>query len=207
MEEIYGRLKPLRRLPFDRNKKSRSARYLCKCLCGNEIIVSKQSLLRGYTKSCGCLYKETRVGRPTHGLTKHPLYKKWRYMVDRCSPKHHSRKHYFDKGIAVSKRWKTFSNFVDDMYGTYIDGLELDRIDNTLGYSKSNCRWSTRKQQCNNKRNNVLISLDGETKTVSEWAAKTGIKYQTIRSRLLAGMPSNLILSNRKISKLWKHQL
>lgn len=67
------------------------------------------------------------------------------------------------------------------MSSSYHPGLSLDRVDNSRGYSKENCRWSTRRQQQNNTRRN--IRLDGQF-SMAEAARKAGIPYDTFRARI-----------------------
>lgn len=52
----FGRLTVIERA---KNYKSGQSRWLCKCNCGNEKVIGATNLRRGYTKSCGCLSKET----------------------------------------------------------------------------------------------------------------------------------------------------
>lgn len=109
-------------------------------------------------------------------------------MKQRCTNKNHDAYlRYGGRGITVCQRWlDSFENFVDDM-GVRPNGMTLDRIDNTKGYYKENCRWATVKQQCRNRTNNLMVCMCGEEVTLAEASERSGINSQTIRGRLLRG--------------------
>lgn len=185
----FGRLLVVRRVDKPVTSKKRGIYYLCKCDCGTEKILNRNSLQSG-TQSCGCLIVETtaqlaKKTLTTHGMAKHPLYHVWHHMMQRCgNPKYREYKLYGARGITVCERWKDVRNFISDMEATYRSGLEIERIDNDKGYEPSNCRWANRKEQCNNTRHNVFFEFNGERKTIAQWAETLGISHQCMNKRL-----------------------
>ena len=87
-----------------------------------------------------------------NGISKTRAYKSWVEMKRRCNdPKRPQYKHYGARGIIICDRWlESFRNFYEDM-GERPEGMTLDRIDNSKGYYKENCRWSTCKTQSENR--------------------------------------------------------
>ena len=76
------------------------------------------------------------------------------------------------------------------------EGMTLERIDNNKGYYPENCKWATRKEQGNNKRNNILITARGKTQTISQWSDETGLSYYTIYFRLRKGKTDEEAIRN-----------
>lgn len=127
--------------------------WLCVCDCGEITQADTSQLRSGNTKSCGCLRKDvSRAACTKHGLYGSKAHAVWRAMMQRCYDKNQWHwKYYGGRGIKVCKRWHKFENFYEDM-GDPPLGLTLDRKNNDNGYSKRNCRWSSRKEQANNRR-------------------------------------------------------
>ena len=117
-----------------------------------------------------------------------PLYSVWCGMLRRCeSPKFHAWKYYGGRGIKVCKRWHDLDKFIADM-GPRPEGATLDRWPDKNGsYKPGNCRWATWKQQARNRSSNKLISFDGRTMTMWEWADEMDIDPFTLSSRLRHG--------------------
>lgn len=137
--------------------KNNKAMWKCKCDCGNEKIVSGQSLRRGETKSCGCLHSEAMVkANHIHGMSKTKMHKTWRGLFQRCenpTASHYER--YGERGIDICKEWKGENGFINfckwALENGYSDNLEIDRIDNNKGYSPDNCRWVSHIENCHNR--------------------------------------------------------
>jgi hypothetical protein len=109
-------------------------------------------------------------------------------MITRCENPNLEKfkRDYQDRGISVCQDWHDYIVFRDwALTNGYAENLTIDRIDNNNGYSPDNCRWATAKVQGNNKRNNRNFTFNNETKTVSQWADATGIKYSTLYYRLI----------------------
>lgn len=158
---------------------------LCRCDCGKQKEVRLDNLKRGATKSCGCLARETLIKKKTtHGDSKTRIYKIWDGIKKRCRP-NSKNKYYHQRGIQLCHEWLNFNNFKNwsDNHG-YNDNLTIDRIDVNGNYCPENCRWVNCKQQNRNKRNNHILEYNNNDLCLSEISEKTGIKYQTLVSRV-----------------------
>lgn len=175
----FGRLIAISRMGLIGGK----SMWQCVCDCGNSTVVALGNLRSGSVKSCGCHRREI-LDKTSHGLEKHPLYCTWSGMIARCfNQKSHVYKHYGGRGISVCDRWLDIRNFIEDM-GVKPKATSLDRINNEGDYEPSNCRWATRSEQQNNKRNNRVLEFEGVRKTMSEWAREFNIPIETLFSRL-----------------------
>lgn len=197
----YGRLVAIKKVA----KTCHGAKWLCKCDCGNEIITTTGCLRSGNTKSCGCISREKVIERNmTHGKAHQRIYNIYMAMKQRCYYRNSiGYQDYGERGIAICPEWlgeHGFQNFYDwSMNNGYTDNLTLDRIDNNKGYSPNNCRWATRKEQANNKRNNRFIEYNGEAHTLAEWAEITGMYHKTIAYRLDKGYPLEQVFDRRDL--------
>lgn len=179
-----------------------STKGIFKCDCGKYTITAVTKVNIGHTKSCGCLNIEaTKKSNTTHGMRRTSIYRVWSNMKDRClRGKNRYYKDYGGRGIKVCDKWLKFEGFFEDM-GEKPEGLTLDRIDNDGDYSKENCRWATKNQQANNCRSNLFIEYLGEKKTIGQVAILTGIKYATLRKRIVElGWDINKAIKNRNFA-------
>ena len=184
---IYGDLTVLRLSADEAGKKKK---WLCKCKCGNECIVSASNLRDGHTKHCSeCGYRLTGQKKKTHGKTKTKIYYVWRGILNRCENKNFkSYKDYGGRGICVCEEWHDAKVFFDWAYSSgYKDGLEIDRIDTDGNYCASNCRWIERQENANNKRNNKFIEHNGEVRTLAEWARFYDVNYKNLSRNIIKG--------------------
>lgn len=111
-------------------------------------------------------------------------------MIGRCHNKNHPRYDYYGgRGISVCERWRdSFEAFWNDMGPRPSNKHSIDRIDNDGDYEPSNCRWATKKEQCRNKRNNHIVTVDGVTLTVTDMAVRYGLHIQTVMHRFQRGL-------------------
>lgn len=187
INDKYGRLTVVE---FIGVSKDRHKLWKCKCDCGNYTVVPTNSLTAGNTKSCGCLVREQKTTL-THGMRNTRLYRIWSSMKARCKYETHIEAlNYHDRGITVCEEWnKNFESFAEwAKESGYNDRLTIDRIDVNGNYEPSNCRWVTQKEQCNNKRNNNIIIIDGVRHTVSEWSNIADVSRNTICNRIKRGV-------------------
>lgn len=125
--------------------------------CGTEFESTPGNVRHGFTKSCGCLNR----GRPGDGRSGERLYTIWSGMRQRCKPGLHTSKNYGDRGITVCGQWQKYEAFRDwALQSGYSSELTIDRIDVNGHYTPENCRWATREEQSQNKRNNVFAKSD-----------------------------------------------
>jgi hypothetical protein len=120
-------------------------------------------------------------------------------MNKRChNPRDRNYHHYGGRGIFVCDEWRHDpERFFLDM-GEKPEGGTLDRIDNNKGYSKDNCRWVSMLVQQNNRRNNQHVTINGITKTYSEWARVAGVSKSTISHRVSKGMTGEAVIAPTK---------
>ena len=143
-----------------------------------------------------------------HGQKQSRLYRVWCAMKERCSNPHNkSYPRYGGRGVEVCKEWReSFQTFAEwSAHNGYQDGLTIDRIDNSKGYSEENCRWVTTAEQNRNYGRNVLLTYQGKTQGMADWAEELGINRSTISFRLRSGKTVEEALSKNDGRKTrWK---
>ena len=185
----FNRLLVVRQAPHKNNK----VMWECLCDCGNTVYVTSHSLIAATTKSCGCYTKDRIKDKNTiHGQAKTKLYSVWKNIRRRCyNTNDKSYNRYGGRGIGVCEEWKdSFQSFYDWAYANGYDNnakygeCTLDRIDTNGDYCPANCRWVSLKEQANNRQSNVLITYNGKTDTMSNWAREIEIEYTCLFSRI-----------------------
>ena len=179
------------RAPYrDIDGKQHNAEWWCVCDCGTVSSVVGCSLKSGDSKSCGCRCHDD-IGRRsvTHGLCDTPEYGIWSNIKSRTrNPNSKSYKDYGARGIAVCDEWlndvEAFYNHVGPRPS---NAHSLERKNNDEGYQPGNVVWALRVVQANNKRSNVLVTIDGVTQSLAQWCRQLGRSYKTVHARIKAG--------------------
>lgn len=195
----FSRLTAVKQVGRD---KGRQALWEFKCDCGNTCITRASSARNGNTRSCGCLPKEmikyialkylplAHAATTTHGKSKERVYRIYKAMKARCYNHHNMKYHnYGAKGITICDEWLNNSQtFIDwAALNGYKDNLTIDRKNNDKGYSPDNCRWVTVAEQNRNTSQNVYLTLNGQTRIMTDWAKMMGMHPTTLAGRLRSG--------------------
>lgn len=196
--QVFQRLTVIQRAPKKTypSGETREA-WTCRCECGKVLDVTGHCLLRGNTRSCGCLQKQTMTENLSHSLAhgeaaknrETPEYRTWLSMRRRCfdptSDKYHL---YGGRGISVDSRWHSFAAFLEDMGRKPSPRHSIDRYPNNNGnYEPGNVRWATAIEQARNKRTNHLIDFHGKPTPLSQFAELIGANVNVVRTRIRTG--------------------
>ena len=128
-------------------------------------------------------------GNIKHGGHGTLTYARWKSMMQRCNnPKASNFKYYGGAGIKVCERWHDFPAFLADMGECPDRAMTVDRIKSDVDYQPGNCRWATQADQNKNRPSHaVMLTHNGETRSVTEWAPLVGISANALSQRLRLG--------------------
>lgn len=165
--------------------------WRCNCECGAKGVVAVAKRLKnGQVKSCGCLMRETRgASSVTHGRSRTAEHRIWCGIITRCTNTgRNESRNYVSRGIGICERWrKSFTAFLEDMGPRPSPKHSVERIDNDREYCPDNCKWATRDVQSRNTRRTKLITHDGVTLCMKDWAKRIGMRYGTLYHYLTHG--------------------
>lgn len=166
--------------------------WLCRCSCLNWSIVNRNKLGQKRTTSCGC---RSAVQR-THGMRQTRVYRLWVGMLTRVrNPRTKSQHNYIGRGIRACKGLERFENYYA-LLGDPPLAAQTDRINNEGHYSCGKCpeciengwpmniKWSSSKINNRNRRDNLLVTINSETKCLAEWVELSEVQYATAFYRL-----------------------
>ena len=168
--------------------------WRCMCSCEDHTIsnVRKSALVSGKSTQCAiCARREAQKQAIKkvikHGDYKDRIYRIWNLMKRRCYEQTNEHYQWYGaRGISVCDEWLgSYDNFKQwALNNGYEKTLTIDRIDVDGNYCPENCKWSTMKEQSNNRRSNVYIEWNDETHTLKEWSEILNINYVTLRNRI-----------------------
>lgn len=184
-------------IAFRRN----AAYWNCDCDCGKTTVVRAALLKNGTVASCGCgSVEQARLNcKKWHNRNekipieyRQKLKNCYQNMLKRCTDPSNKRwECYGGRGIRVCDEWiapggrQRFYNWA--LAAGYRAGLQIDRIDVNGNYSPNNCRFVDPVIQANNTRRNRVITWQGESMTLADWARKFGLSYSSMQHRVDRG--------------------
>lgn len=209
---------------WEREKRDSWIFEKCLCECWNVKWISRNHLRRWVSKSCWCLMRDTSRESMIKMNTKHWMFWTRIYTIFRCmywrcnNPKYPNYSRYWGRWIKLL--WDTFEDFYRDMAESYKEHCEkyweenttIDRINVNGNYCKENCRWATKKEQANNRRNNIYVSYKWETMSLAMLCYKYGSDYVLVSDRLRKGWSIEDAIkippiNDRKLTKKWKNYI
>ena len=125
----------------------------------------------------------------THGMSKSKMYQVWASIKSRCyDPKSPSFEDYGKRGITMHSSWKAsfeeFLFYVAQLPHFDTDGYTIDRINNDGNYEPGNVRWATKFEQARNKSVNRLLTFNGKTQCIAQWAEELNTDDHVLVMRL-----------------------
>lgn len=191
---VFGKLKVLRLYRQEvgtQGKKKLMAECECSCSAKTVKQVAFQDL-GDKVISCGCS-KVDRCFR--HGGFGTFEYSVWKGVKQRCfNPNNKSYPFYKDK--APPDSWQTFEGFLADMGKAPDDTFTLERVRNSLPYSKENCVWASRLDQVLNRSNTRWVTDGVRTVCLTHAAESLGISLSTVNYHLRMGKTLQEILGS-----------
>lgn len=161
--------------------------YRCVCDCGAKTDVSAWNLTTQKVQSCGCLAREVmqQVG-VDHGASGTPEHEVWMSITKRTTnPNDRFFDRYGGRGIRMCDAWaQSFDRFLADMGPRPSPRHSIERLDNDGDYEPGNCVWAVAKTQARNRSSTVWLEIDGERRSMAEWAEIHGISYAMVQQRI-----------------------
>lgn len=188
-------------------KNGKKAIWRCLCDCGNITFVSGGDLRRKDTKAISMCLRCGQGSNYKHGhnvntyeLKRSITYKTWRSVLNR-------KRHVGYVNIEICEEWTNFANFLQDMGERPSINHSIDRVENSKGYYKGNCKWSTMKEQSRNKTTNVNIEINGKTNILFDWLTILKIPSATYYARIKRGLTPYEALTAESYIRTKEHNI
>lgn len=183
--QTFGRLYVIKRVEnkvVNSRKKVEKIQYLCRCVCGNEVVVTGEGLKTGHTKSCGCLYQQ-RVKYPiqyefVNGYVRGYNCRGESFLIDKKDYELISQYHWY-KGkhrYWCNKKLGSMSCF---LMKTSDEKRVVDHINgNTDDNRRSNLRLCTQSQNSMNRHYGRIV---GVSQKGDKWRARIKINQKLLQ--------------------------
>jgi hypothetical protein len=187
----FGRLAVIQYIGITDDHKATT--WMCRCDCGALKECRGGNLISGHIKSCGCFRREfSKANNTTHGEASSRSgkrtveYEAWVKMIFRCYNTGDNRyRDYGGRGIKVYAVWKdSFIAFLEYIGRRPGKRYSLHRIDNDGNYEPGNVKWATASEQARHRRSNRMLTINGISRTLIEWAELSGHSFKLIHSRI-----------------------
>src|ERR1700723_2449478 len=158
------------------------SRWLCRCVCGKNVVCNTGNLRQKRGTRCGCERRAKAGARAkTHGLARSREYRIWAGIMTRClnqNARSHAR--YGARGIIVAEEWRSFEAFLSDMGSAPSPSHSIERKNNDGPYSPENCVWATSEEQALNTSRNHILTYKGRSAPLLLWAEEVGLTQGTL---------------------------
>lgn len=155
------------------------------CDCGKESIVRPIEVLKGHTKSCGCLKTKRTPKNKTHGESRTRLHDIWCGMHNRCKVENKNSERYGKRGISICKEWSEYEAFSKwAIENGYKEDMTIERKDVNGNYCPENCKWIPMARQARNRRTTFWVMYNGQKMSLVEAAEKAGLPYKQVHHRI-----------------------
>lgn len=139
-----------------------------------------------------------------HGMRGTKEYMAWNSMKNRCYNKNNAKyKNIGAKGIIVFDEWKEdFLSFYKYIGICPNKTFVLLRIDTSKNYEPDNIKWGSSKEAANREMirgHEINITIDGKTKTLTNWLKEHKIKRASVNSRIGRLIAENKIQKSKNI--------
>lgn len=158
-------------------------------ICGLSFVVGQYEATTAKYCSNACRVASYRTHGESYAGRKSPEYTAWTNLKIRClNSRAQNYPRYGGRGITVCDRWRdSYENFLADVGRRPSPDHSIERVDTNGHYEPGNVRWALRTEQARNRRTTRLLTLDGATRPLVEWAEVIGIPQHCLGERLRKG--------------------
>jgi len=163
--------------------------WRCHCeRCGRDYIAATNPIIHRFPTPCGCRPPRRSTPRRSRGgLSRSRAYRVWADLRRRCRAGG-DRGRYQERGITLHSPWADdFDAFAQEVGIAPDRRARLERIDPQEGYEPGNVRWTMAPATLASRLNAHMITANGKTMALAEWAALTGLHAGTLAWRINAG--------------------